>query len=90
MASKGESFVVDLGISDDKPKKRKIPRKHLQTLVQVLKRKYCTDPENFRPSANFTIVFHGKPKSSGDAELDYLRNMVGHFCLVHAACGKYL
>ncbi|XP_052790849.1 tubulin-specific chaperone cofactor E-like protein [Mya arenaria] len=73
MAAGGTSFAIDFESKSDNTQKRRIPRKSAKSLVQVLKQKYCTNHDI--QTKGVTIVFHGKPKSAGEAELDYLRNM---------------
>lgn len=51
------------------------------SFTEALKQKYCVDQNSENMSmSGFTIkiAFHGKPKTNGsDAELAYLRNVVG-------------
>lgn len=65
-------------MAQERPRQR---TKRKKSFTDALKQKYCVD-ESSENMSGFVIeiAFHGKPKTSGsDAELAYLRNVVGLF-----------
>lgn len=63
---------------DRERQRRRLKRK--KSFIDALKQKYCVD-QNAENMSGFVIqiAFHGKPKTNGsDAELAYLRNVVGY------------
>ena len=80
MDSKPSSWFVEVDSIQQKPVRRRTPRKITKSFIEALREKYLKVQDV--KTQGYVIVFHGRPKTENDqAELGYLRNVVSIFSM---------
>lgn len=75
MDTQPSSWFVGVDDCQQKPVRRRVPRKTTKTFLEALREKYIKVQDV--KTQGYVIVFHGRPKTdNNEAELAYLRNVV--------------